>query len=472
MTTLSSFVVAAATVLLPIAVAFSVWRAVASARTPQGAVAWVVFLLAAPWFALPAYLVFGRHKLRHYEHARRTSRLLSRGSVAASRGRAPSEREMAIRRPFETLAQMPVVDGNSARLLLDGEETFAAIFAAIDAAEKYVCVQFYTIADDNLGRALSDRLVAAARRGVAVRMIYDGVGTHPLAASYRRQLSEGGVTVLDPRIVRGPTRRFELNFRNHRKTVVVDGETGFVGGHNVTDLYMGKGAPGGHWRDTHLMLRGPVVAQLQTVFLEDWHWASDESLSDALDWTPEPQPENLPALILPTGPGDNVDSGAMFFFSAISAARRRIWIATPYFVPDDAVLSALKAAAMRGCDVRLLVPAAPDHYLTWFAAFAYFDEVVDVGVSVLRYGPGFLHQKVVLVDDHMAAVGTANLDNRSFRLNFETMALVFDARFAAEVERMLETDSESCTREGVSLRDQKWLVRVAAPFARLMAPIL
>lgn len=472
MTTLSSFVVAAAAVVLPIAVAFSVWRAVVSSRTPQGAVAWVVFLLAAPWFALPAYLVFGRHKLRFYEHARRTSRLLSQGSEATSRGRAPSDREVAVRRPFETLAQMPVVDGNSARLLIDGEETFAAVFAAIDAAEKYVCFQFYTIADDDLGRAMSDHLVAAAQRGVAVRVIYDGVGSHLLAASYRRRLSDAGVTILDPRIVRGPTQRFEVNFRNHRKTVVVDGEIGFVGGHNVTELYMGKGAPGGHWRDTHLMLRGPVVAQLQTVFFEDWHWASDESLSDALDWMPTPQPQNLAALILPSGPGDDVDTGALFFFSAIGGARRRIWIASPYFVPDDAILSALKAAAMRGCDVRLLVPAAPDHYLTWLAAFAYFDEVADLGISVLRYGPGFLHQKVVLMDDHMAAVGTANLDNRSFRLNFETMALVFDAGFAAEVERMLEKDFENCTREGVSLREQKWMVRLAAPFARLLAPIL
>lgn len=468
----NSVILASVAVLLPIAVGYSIWRAIVTARTPQGAAAWVVFLLAAPWFALPSYLVFGRHKLRRYERERRISRELTRHLEPREQTPPEARPENAMLRPFERLAGMPVVGGNAVRLLIDGQATFDAIFAAIDAAERYVCVQFYTIDDDGLGEALADRLIAAAERAVAVRVIYDGVGSYSLAAEYRQKLTEAGVTILDPRAARGPTRRFEVNFRNHRKTVVVDGAIGFVGGHNVSDLYLGKDAPGGRWRDTHVEVRGPVVTQLQTVFFEDWHWATEEKLDRALDWHCPAEAADLPALILPSGPTDDVDTAAMFFFTAISRAQERIWIASPYFVPDEAVLSALKAAALRGCDVRLIVPARADHYLTWLAAFAYFDEVRAAGVRVFRYEQGFTHQKVVLMDDRMAAVGTANLDNRSFRLNFETMALVFDPGFAAEVAEMLTEDFDACSELDRDLGDQRRMIRVAAPFARLLAPVL
>lgn len=159
--------------------------------------------------------------------------------------------------------------------------------------------------------------------------MYDGVGSYGLSAAYPERLRAVNVTILNPRKARGPTKRFEVNFRNHRKTVVVDGNVGFIGGHNVSDLYMGKDAPGGHWRDTHIALSGPVVAQLQTVFFEDWHWATQERLDEVLDWSPAPRDADLPALILPAGPTDEMDTAAMFFFTALSRAQSRVWIASP-----------------------------------------------------------------------------------------------------------------------------------------------
>ncbi len=472
MTGFDSYLIAGLAALVPLLVFYTVWRAIVSARTPQGAAAWVVFLLAAPWFALPSYLVFGRHKLKHYERARRVSHGLARDLDARTDTHLPREDRRALYAPFETLAGMRVVRGNEVALLVDGAETFDAIFEAIDGARSYICVQFYTIADDTLGGRLAEYLIAAAGRGVAVRVMYDGVGSYGLSAAYTERLGKAGVTILDPRKARGPTRRFEVNFRNHRKTVIVDGQVGFIGGHNVSDLYMGKDAPGGRWRDTHVALSGPAVAQLQTAFFEDWHWATQERLDTALDWSPDLRDADLPALILPAGPTDEMDTAAMFFFTALSRANQRVWIASPYFVPDEAILSALKAAALRGCDVQLLLPAHADHYLTWLAAHAYFDEVRAAGVKIHLYDKGFTHQKVVVMDDDMAAIGSANLDNRSFRLNFETMALVFDADFTARVARMLEDDFADSRLLDTPLSEQSLFVRLGAPAARLIAPVL
>ncbi|MHA6346168.1 cardiolipin synthase [Roseivivax sp. CAU 1761] len=457
---------------LLIAAAYCAVRAVASARTPQGAVGWVIFLIVAPWFGVPAYLVFGHHKLRPYTEARRRSREMVTRLTQLARVHPPEPAGRDRLRPFETLVRLPAVGGNDARLLIDGEATFAAIFAAMDRAQSYLLVQFYTIEEDRMGEALAARLVAAAGRGVRVLMLYDGVGSYGLSRRYTERLSEAGVTVLDPRDSRGPTSRLQLNFRNHRKSVVVDGEVGFLGGLNVTRAYMGESPTFGPWRDTHLEVRGPMVAQLQLGFVEDWHWATGEELGDSMVWKTGIESAGMTGLIVPTGPGDRLDTGALFYFSAISMARSRVWIASPYFVPDIDTISALIAAKLRGCDVRILVPDMADHWLPWLAAFSYFDLLRAAGVEIHRYKEGFMHQKVALIDDDLAAVGSANLDNRSFRLNFELMAVLADHGFAAEVERMLEADFARAERLEKRLSEQKLAVRIGAPLARLLSPVL
>ncbi|SDH09097.1 cardiolipin synthase [Alloyangia pacifica] len=459
-------------VALPLTVAFAVWRAITTARTPQGAAGWTVFLLAAPWFALPAYLFFGQHKLRGYRITRRSSRAVRREMDAFCADYPPAEADPTRYRAFERLAAMPAVGGNSADLLVDGRATFDAVFEAMDRAQHYLLVQFYTIAEDGLGNEMAARMIAASERGVQVRLIFDGVGSYGLPAQYLKALRDAGVQVVDPANAPGPTSRFQINFRNHRKTVIIDGEEGYIGGHNVKDDYLGKNPTFGPWRDTHLRLRGPMVAQLQLVFAEDWHWATGETIGRGLNWRPESAEENLSGLVLPSGPADDMDTGALFFISAMAEARDRVWIASPYFVPDQDVLSALVGAALRGCDVKVLVPDAIDHYLPWLAAHAFFDEVRAAGVEVLRYEGGFVHQKVILVDDDLAAVGSANLDNRSFRLNFETMAVIFDRGFASRVSKMLEADFTSAYKMDKPLSAHPLWVRTAAPFARLLAPIL
>lgn len=451
---------------------YCAWRAIVSARTPQGAVAWVVFLLSAPYIALLPYLFLGHHRYRGYGISRQTSAEVVAGVRRFGAALRPGTPPRIDPTPFERLADLPAVRGNALVPLIDGQASFDAIFAAIDAAERYVLVQFFIVHDDRIGRAFHDRLTAAAARGVTVRFMADAVGAKSLPRSYLDGLRQAGVQVADPRRQRRPRQRLQLNYRNHRKTVVVDGRTGFTGGLNVGDEYMGRSPVFGPWRDTHVELRGPIVTQLQLVFVEDWHWAEGEVIRDQLTWEAPPDPADMTALLLPSGPADSRETGALFFFSAIAAARARVWIASPYCVPDTDVLSALKHAALAGRDVRLLVPEVIDHYIPWLAAFGYFDELREAGVQVWRYQDGFMHQKVVLVDDACAAIGTANLDNRSFRLNFETMAIGFDEGFAAAVAEFLERDFGRAQRLDKRLAEQPARIRLGAPVARLFAPLL
>jgi cardiolipin synthase A/B len=458
--------------LIAIAIFFA-FQAAATARTPQGAVGWVVFLVAAPYLAVPAYLFLGHHRFRGYLIARRESqRTIARvREYAAHSAPEPGSTPLPLG-PFEYSAGLPAMCGNGADLLIDGRATFDAIFAAIDAARSYVLVQFYIIHDDGLGQALQARLIAAAQRGVTVRLMTDAIGSFKLPESYSQTLRDAGVEIAGRQTAHGPLFGFHLNFRNHRKTVIVDGVTGFTGGLNVGDEYMGRDPDFGAWRDTHVQLYGPMVSQLQLIFLEDWHWATGHTLFDLVNWEVPHSPDNATGLIVATGPGDAGETGSLMFFAAITSARRRIWLASPYFVPDVDIVAALRAAALRGVDVRLLVPEVIDNRLTWLAAFAYFDDIREAGARVFRYTEGFMHQKVFVVDDDLAAVGTTNLDNRSFRLNFEAMALFFDARAAAAADAMLRDDFARSYELTRTLDQQPAHIRYGAPIARLFSPIL
>jgi cardiolipin synthase len=315
-------------------------------------------------------------------------------------------------------------------------------------------------------------LIRKSRSGVAIYLLYDDVGSSRITKAYVQDLAASGVHVTGMKTTRGWGNRFQLNFRNHRKIVVVDGRVAFVGGHNVGDEYMGKHAKLTPWRDTHLAFSGPAVLSAQLTFVEDWYWATEQI--PKIRWQPQPsEKSNRTIFVLPSGPADEFETCGLFFMHAINSAKERIWIATPYFVPDEGIITALQLAALRGVEVRILIPGLPDKPMIKMAAMTYVPQVTEAGVEMYEYGEGFMHQKVVLVDQGLAAVGTANFDNRSFRLNFEVTVLTIDNEFACEVEQMLKKDFAKSTRiDAADLASRPWWSKVGGKVARLFAPVL
>jgi cardiolipin synthase len=374
-------------------------------------------------------------------------------------------------RAAERLAGIPYLRGNHVDLLIDGAATFESILAGIDSAQSYVLFQFYIVHDDEIGRVVKERLTRKAQQGVRVYFLHDEVGSYDLPERYKDDLRQAGVEVFDFHSRKGPRNRFQINFRNHRKVVVVDGAVAWIGGHNVGDEYLGRNLKFGRWRDTHMRVVGPAALAAQLSFFEDWHWATRTSLS--LDWTPRAAADSdVPVLVIPTGPADELETANLMFVHAINSARERIWIASPYFVPDHSVVTALQLAGLRGVDVRILIPEKADHLLVYLTAFAYLRDAAATGVTFYRYTDGFLHGKVMLIDEDAAAIGTANFDNRSFRLNFEITGVVVDSAFASQVERMFEDDFRNARPiEGDELAEKPFWFKLAVRLAALTAPI-
>ncbi len=451
-------------------------RAVMDVRTSQGAIAWVISLNTFPSISLPAYWILGNSKFSGYVTARRTEvveakpimrRLLDDFIKYGLKEGENTPRALLIQR----LAKMPFTKGNTAKLLIDGEDTFDAIFKGIGSAKKYVLVQYYILRDDELGIKLQDALIEKAKEGVTCLVIYDEVGSR-FSKNYRRAFEDAGIRIHAFNTRQGKGNRFQINFRNHRKIVVADGEVAYVGGLNVGNEYLGLDPGMSPWRDTHVEVRGPVVQAVQLSFAEDWYWASKEALPE-LNWSPKQVPEGtVTALSLPSGPADEFETASLFFLDMINAAKRRFWVASPYFVPDEQIVSALQNAALKGVDVRVIIPRKPDNILVGLSAYSYLPELEKAGVKVYKYNKGFMHQKVVLVDDDTSAIGTANFDNRSFRLNFEITMVMSDKDFAKKTEKMLLDDLSRCTQASATEYTQAhFLFRLAVNVSRLMAPV-
>jgi cardiolipin synthase len=444
-------------------------------RTAQGTIAWVILLITVPFVAIPLYWLLGRTRFSgHVGGRRKKDERLAKLAESMRERLCLLEVDIpdddAFERAARILGGLPFTRGNRLDLLIDGDETFERIFGAISSARSYLCVNFFIVKNDKLGTRFQQALIERARAGVRVYFLFDEIGSHKLPRRYLREMREAGVECHSFGINRHWWSRLQMNFRNHRKIVVSDGEVALIGGLNVGDEYLGRNQRFGEWRDTHLEMRGPVVQAVQMVFLEDWFWAANEV--PELHWDTQAEVADQVAAVIPTGPADPADSWQLIVAEAANTAREKLWIASPYFVPDEGVLTALQAASIRGVDVRILIPERADHLLVWLSAFSYYDQSIPYGIRLFRYHRGFLHQKVMLIDRRLASVGTANLDNRSFRLNFEITAFSTDEAFVAEVAKMLTTDFAHAKESLLSdFTRRPFLFRAACRAARLFAPI-
>jgi cardiolipin synthase len=449
-----------------------------NSRTPQGAIAWAVSLNTFPYVAVPAYWVFGSFEFDDYLKARSQARLESRRIENELRASlkfkdlvVPPDGEWG--EVLAKLAELPFTDGNSASLLVNGGETYASLLDGIKHAENYILFQFYIIRDDKVGQQFRDALVAKAQQGVRVYAMYDEVGSIGLPDSFKSPLIKAGGHFIPFNTTQGFGNRFRKNFRNHRKVMVVDGREAWVGGINIGEEYKNSGPsdPAVYMRDTHIKMAGPIVQMVQATFMEDWYWAA-KSLPK-LNWEPERSTSgSIKMLCLPTGPSTKLDACALFFITAINKAKERVWISTPYFVPDQQIKSALALAVLRGVDVRIMIPEETDSKLIDMSHLGIMGEMADTGVHIYSYKKGFIHQKVMLVDDQYSFVGTANFDNRSFRLNFEITMMADDVEFAKKTETMLNEDfSHAEIVAETKFEKSSYVKRLLARTALLLSPI-
>lgn len=455
-------------------------HALFTVRTAQGTIAWIVGLVAFPILGLPLYWFFGSRRFESHSEAMRRKLVNHRCEIHRVRNEIkPFQIERARILParvadFAAIAGEEYLRANQLRLLINGVETFDAILAEIAGARHCVFVQFYIMREDGLGLRLLEALAAKAAEGVEICFLFDSWGSAAMKPSVIQKWRERGLKMATFCAVSGWRERWRLNFRNHRKNVVIDGRVGFIGGHNVGDEYLGLNPKIGAWRDTHVRVEGPGAMQLQMVFTADWAFATGEILQGRWQGPEiEPSDEGQRALVLSSGPSDEHELCTLFFHQAIAMAEQRLWIASPYFVPDEGLIHALQLAAIRGVEVRILLPMKPDQWLVWLASFAILTELDHPNVHIHRFTGGFLHQKALLVDDDFAAVGTANFDNRSLRLNFELTLAVADRKFATEVAAMFEMDFASSQKVNAREYNHRPLFfKAGARAARLLAPIL
>ncbi|MFV0478066.1 MAG: cardiolipin synthase [Parahaliea sp.] len=475
---LYSDVIAIIALLLYLMAIMSAIEAAMKARTAQGAIAWTISLLTMPYLSLPLYWIFGRHKFAGYLEQKRkveheTRHLMQKAAHVLDDFIIAPSRKIPLYNSLFQLSRTPATRGNHVELLINGQATFASIIEGLEAAKDYILMEFYIFRSDELGRHIADILSRKAAAGVKVFLLYDEIGSRNFHRKRAcRDMVKNGVKVAAFNTSQGRNNRFQLNFRNHRKIVVVDGEHAWIGGHNIGDEYLGKDKRYGFWRDTHAHIQGPALLSIELAFATDWRWATRKPLDIRFSFKPHHCGDSN-ILVFASDPASTLEEAGLMFHQVIMEARQRIWIASPYFVPDRSIISALQLAALRGVDVRLIIPDEPDGPVVGMANWAFTRELLPAGVKVYRYQGGFMHQKVLLMDSLAAGVGTANFDNRSFRLNFEITLLINGAGTCAQVEAMLQQDlarSRRVTAEEIASKP-RWFP-YAMGIARLFSPIL
>lgn len=463
-------------------VAATVYTVLFERRDPVRAISWIAVVILLPGVGLFLFIFFGQNYRKRKLFNRKELKDLRQLEILSDRQisriddwQLPQIRNHSdiIKLLLSNSKTLLTVD-NSIEILHNGKNTFQAIKEALRAAKQSIHLEYYIIEADNLGNEIGDILCEKALEGLEVRLLYDDVGSWSLPRSYRKRLQKAGVRLSKFMPVVFPWFTSKANYRNHRKIIVVDGMIGFTGGLNIADRYI-DGIKHGVWRDTHLRIEGPAVNMLQMSFVTDWYFSSNELLRARAKYFPMPENKvgQTAVQIALSGPDSHFATIMQAFFAAITSAKHHIYISTPYFMPGEALLTAIKVAAMSGIDIRIMLPLHSDTVLVHWASRSYFTELLEAKVGIYLYEKGFNHSKLMTIDSSFCSVGSANMDERSFVDNFELTAMIYDEQIAEELETAFLEDLKSCqklTLRGWEGRKQKDNFKEAA--ARLFSPLL
>ena len=469
-------------IIYMLTIIFTVIVVILENRSPQKTISWILVLILLPVIGLVCYLVFGQSyrkqkmfSLKELGDLKWLETLSQNQKGELEKSNFLKDESIHEKKNVMTLllnnSKALLTGQNKVHILNDGEETFSDIFKTLRKAKDHIHLEYYIIEDGELANELHTILIDRAKAGVEIRIIYDGVGSWKLSQDYIDSLRKVGVKIHAFLPVRFPILTNRINYRNHRKIIVIDGKTAFVGGLNFADRYKNGIPKIGIWRDTHLKIIGEAASSLQIVFLIDWYFVRQEVLLDKKYRPYFKVKEHCLLQIVSSGADSDWASILQAYFSAITSAKQNVYISSPYFMPNGSLLMALKTAAMSGVDIKVLIPKKSDSTMTFYGTLSYIEELLEAGVKIYFYKKGFNHSKIMMVDGVISTVGTANMDIRSFEQNFEVNALVYDetitlelrARFLKDLEDSEEIDLLSWQMRSKSQKLKESLARVFTP---------
>lgn len=444
-------------------------------RNPVKTMAWMVVLLFLPFVGAVLYFFFGRNTRKERLISRKSADMLTRksmqGFVSQSPFKLPPSHSSLIRL-FQTLNRALPFENNSNEIYTNGYDMLHSLIREISLAKRHIHLEFYIFEDDSIGRLVRDFLIDKAKEGVEVRLLYDDVGCWHTPNSFYDGMRIGGIEARGFLKVRFPLFTSRVNYRNHRKVVVIDGKTGFIGGMNIAERYVKPGRSG-IWRDTHLMIKGRAVYGLQSHFLTDWFFVTRSCITASKYYPPtDAEGTSLIQTVTsePVGEWKAIMQGLLL---AISNAKRYFYVQTPYFLPTEPISAALQTAALSGVDVRLMIPEHADSWVTHLGTLSYVEEMLKAGVKVYMYRKGFLHSKLMVSDDSLSTIGSTNMDFRSFEHNFEINSFIYDTETALRMKRIFLQDQ----RDSTQIQLKTWMRRSSKQKAkesivRLLSPLL
>lgn len=444
-------------------------------RNPLKSLAWITVLLLFPIGGVVLYIFFGRSIKNTHMISRRNKRRLRQSFDPSEFNEVPTDLPADLRQQIQlgrSLTGAQYLSGNKIELFSKGQEKFDALISDIRSASEFILIQYYIFADDTLGNRIKQELIDAAHRGVKIHVIYDHIGSLSVKSRFFNSMRKAGIEAHPFFRVTFPLFGTRINWRNHRKICVIDGKTGYIGGMNIADRYI-DGGRFDLWRDTHLRIQGPGVAALQYSFAVDWSFMGNKLLNLPINLQPYTGPDAAGVQLLTSGPTSEWSNIAMVMLKAIANAKKRVFIQTPYFLPTESLLRSLEAAALSRVDVRIMIPRRSDSAILTYASYSYIMECLRAGIKVYLYEGGMLHSKTMIIDDQFSAVGSANIDFRSFEHNFESTLFIYSNKTNRELAHLFNADLHLSHRVNESAwRNRSKLIKAKESILRLFSPIL